>query len=526
MIIQLLFFSVVDFAIYTLAALVFFSTSLLFFDSWQINKKKKTPLLRGIGFLLLSLTYAFYASSIQNPSTNDLVQVIKVASFALILASVYKEPILKKPQLRSAAFLLIPTTALYFSYELIISSIGTVLCLLISLIYLKRSTKGLDKQLLPVAVAFIFFTIAESIKITLLWSNTTSVYWSKILATHSIVWNISIMLTLIGVVVLAKWVWGYIRFRLNIQLFVTILTATFSVFLLVTSFFTYLLINNLEKDALTHLETDVKVLQYSLERLQLESLAHTRSIAADNTLQSAIISKDTKKLYQLSANSLISQNLTSLIIASNSGEVLMRAENEDSLGDNLINDPLIQSALKDQQLSTLLITYDNPISPTVFVRSATPIKTSSEKILGVAMSGFGIDDAFVDGIKAATNLDTTIFAGNKRAATTIVSPDGKSKFIGTSESDKKITQLVLEEGNNYLGKTTILNEPYYAAYTPLRAYGGEIIGMLFIGKPQIQLLELAQRSINLTFLGSVILMIGSVLPSYLISKYIQENLEA
>jgi hypothetical protein len=50
--------------------------------------------------------------------------------------------------------------------------------------------------------------------------------------------------------------------------------------------------------------------------------------------------------------------------------------------------------------------------------------------------------------------------------------------------------------------------------------------MLFVGKPQTTLLETAQKSIQLTFLGSFILMALSLIPAYFLSRYMQKQIEA
>ena len=152
--------------------------------------------------------------------------------------------------------------------------------------------------------------------------------------------------------------------------------------------------------------------------------------------------------------------------------------------------------------------------------------TELAEIIGTVVTGFTVDSAFVDGVKTVTGLDAAVFGGNTRAATTFVAPDGKSRFVGTKEANEKVLSKVLEKGEIFIGPTQILNQPFYTAYSPLKTLEDEIIGMLFVGKLQTTLLETAQKSIELTFLGSVILMILSVPPTYFVSRYIQEHLEA
>lgn len=522
MITRLLFFNTLDFTIYVFGAFVFFSAGLLFLDSWKLNKLKKTPLIRSFGFFLLAIVYAIYASSVDIPTVLYIVQITKIFSLTLILASVVGEPILHKPK-QKVAVAILPFSLVAFEISFV--SMSIVLALVISFWYLWRSTKGLDKQLKPAAISFFFLFLAELTRMGFYWRDTTNVFWSKMLAEYAVVWNINIFLQFVAILILGWWVFGYTRFRTQIQLFTTILASILAIFLTTTVLFSLLLLRNLEADALSHLKTDANVFQYSLDRLQLESLAHARAIGGDSGFKEALATNNKGRLYEITSESLISQNLTSLITISPEGVVLMRAEDRDSFGNNLSRDPLVKSALTGQQISSLVLNTRS-INPEVFIKSAVPVKNADNQILGVVMTGFVVDNAFVDGIKDVTMLDVTVFAQDKRTATTIISPDGKSRFVGTLETNQKVLSTVLEKGETFVGSSEVLNEPYYTAYTPLKTFGGENIGMLFIGKPQTELLETAQESIDLTFLGSIVLMVIAMVPTYFISKYIKRNVEA
>lgn len=530
MLIQLLFFNTGHFALSVLAAFVFFATGLLFFDGWQLDKLKKMQLLRSIGFFLLAGVWVIHATSLSIPLITTFAQLIKIVGLAAIFISLVKEPILHKPDADTSpkkAALFIPLVLPALNPALL--PLSAMLMLLIAAWYLRRSTEGLDKQLKPAAIAFFFLSFAEFLQISFFWSDTTNVFWSKTLASYGIIWIIQHLFEFIGIGILAFWTWGYIRFRLQIQLFVTTFASTLVIFLVTTFFFTFLLLRNLEIDALSHLKTDVNVLQYALDRLQLETLSHAKGVAQDSSFKQAFFKNDSSELYRITSEFMLSQNTSFLTIASSSGEVLMRAEDRERKGDTISDDLAVNSALSGNPLAMILssegITY-----PQVLVKAAVPIKenlaTQSAGINGVVATGFIIDSAFVDGVKAVTGLDTTVFGGNKRAATTFVAPDGKSRFVGTLETDKNILTQVLEKGEVYVGSANVLNQPYYSAYAPLKTFGGKPIGMLFVGKPQTTLFETAKKSIDLTFLGSVILIILSIIPSFFLSRYIKEHLEA
>ncbi len=516
MLTQMLFFNISHFALTVFSAFTFFAAGLLHLDSWQVAKSKKTLLVRSIGFFFLALATATHASSIFLPLITTLIQVLKIGGLILIFSSLVKEPIIGKSYKKIAAFTPLAFPAISFS----LVPLSAALLLLITLWYFRKSTEGMEKQLKPAAVAFLFLALAEFVNISFFQSNTTNVFWSKLLADFGTIWIIHSILELIGTVILMTWVWGYIRFRLQIQLFATIVGSTLLLFLTTTFFFTFLLLKNLESDALGHLKTDVNVLQYALNRLQLETLSHAEAVAQDSNFQEALNQNNPSDLYKVTSKFMLSQGTSFLAVTSASGEVLMRAEDKDKVGDNISEDPIVKSALANLPTSTIIpspgVTY-----PEVLIKAAVPIKGG-----GALITGFIIDSAFVDGVKKITGLDIAVFADNTRAATTFVAPDGKSRFVGTSETNKKITDTVLGNGQIYIGTAQVLNQPYLTAYSPLKTFEDKTIGMLFVGKPQTTLLSTAQKSIDLTSLGSIILMILSIAPAYFLSKYIEEQIEA
>lgn len=520
MLTQLLFANI-HFAITVFSALVFFTSAWLYLEAWKLEKEKKTHLLKSLGFFLLALTSMSHATSLDLPELVFVTQLTKILGLALILFSLIREPLLHPP----ASSLLIP-------FALFTSSLmphSAVLFLFIAITYWHKSTKGHEKQIKPAFVAFMALTLAEFVNVSFFLTNTSIVFWEKLLADYGAFWILSHITETIGIIILGVWVWGYFRYRIQIQLFILFVTSSLVIFVVTTFSFTYLLLKNLEKEALGHLRTDVNVLQFAIERLQHESLANARAVAENKAIQSALLTNDSNELFELSSEFMFAQNTSFLIITSASGKVAMRAEDKERIGDNLAKNAVIKSAL-DGNLSSTVDSIDGIIAPEISVSAAAPIidqsATESAQIVGAVLTGFDVDSAFVDGIKKVTGLDVAIFGGNTRTATTFLAPDGKSRFVGTKEDSEKILSKVLERGEDFVGPAQILNQPFFAAYSPLEAVDGQIIGMIFVGKLQNELFETTENSIKLTLLGSVILMMLSTIPAYFISHYIKENLKA
>jgi sensor histidine kinase regulating citrate/malate metabolism len=215
---------------------------------------------------------------------------------------------------------------------------------------------------------------------------------------------------------------------------------------------------------------------------------------------------------------LLAKNNDFLVLVDKNGGILVRADDPEKIGGSLSDDQLVKKALQGDEVSGI-VTRDGVMAPTVSVRSAVPIK-SGDGILGVVTIGSTIDNAFVDGLKNATGLDASIYADNIRSATTFIAPDGKSRWIGIKEENKDVRKTVLNDGDIFTGTVSILNIFYLSAFTPIVNVDGNPIGMLFVGKPEVSTLQTAGDLIEQTFLVTVALLILSIFPSYIVSKYI------
>jgi methyl-accepting chemotaxis protein len=258
--------------------------------------------------------------------------------------------------------------------------------------------------------------------------------------------------------------------------------------------------------------------QYAIGSKQAETLSDAEVVSENPDLITAINNKDRKALSALATTVLLAKKQAFLTIVASSGAVLMRGEDNEKVGDSMSNSPLFIRAMRGEKASSIETT-DGPIAPIVSVSSAVPI-VSNGQTLGAIVVGTNIDNAFVDGLKATTTLDVSVYADNTLSATTFVAADGKSRYVGIKETDKNVSKNVLIDGNNYSGEINILNVPYFAAFTPLKDVNGNPVGMLFAGEQQVSIIQAATNSIEYTFIIAVIFLLISIIPSFLISRFI------
>ena len=90
----------------------------------------------------------------------------------------------------------------------------------------------------------------------------------------------------------------------------------------------------------------------------------------------------------------------------------------------------------------------------------------------------------VDEIGELTEDTVTFFRGDTRVATNILA-DGE-RVVGTKVSDQ-VAGVVLKQGDSYYGEAEVLGRLYQAAYEPLKADNGEVVGILYAGASQDQI---------------------------------------
>jgi methyl-accepting chemotaxis protein len=386
------------------------------------------------------------------------------------------------------------------------------------LLYLRRATVGLENHLKPLTFGFFFIFLYELFSLSKIFENTTTISIYNIVRPFGSLWILAHLFLLIGVAIIAKWVFQYLLKRLQTEIFMIFNISILVIFLITTVSFTGLLLVNLKDNALSHLVTDANVVQYAISSKQSETLSDAEVVSQNMQLQTAISTNDKATLKTLSTSILLAKKQSFLIIVASSGAVLMRGEDNEKIGDSLSNDPLFIRAIRGEKASSVT-TKDGPIAPVVSIRSSVPI-TNTGQTIGVVIVGSDIDNAFVDGLKATTKLDVSVYADNVLSATTFIATDGKSRYIGVKEEDKNVSKTVLIDGKNYSGDLNILNVPYFAAFTPLKDVDGNPVGMLFAGEQQVSIIQAASSSIEYTFILAVLFLLISILPSFLISKFI------
>ncbi len=122
----------------------------------------------------------------------------------------------------------------------------------------------------------------------------------------------------------------------------------------------------------------------------------------------------------------------------------------------------------------------------IMFRSLTTSMLEQRCTNGTNMLAYTLDQSggeedinqLLDDLKSRMGCEFTIFEGNTRAYTTVVQ-DGQ-RAVGTTLSSR-LSEIVLQKGESYVGRATILSEEYLCSYVPTRDASGAVDGLLFAG---------------------------------------------
>lgn len=129
--------------------------------------------------------------------------------------------------------------------------------------------------------------------------------------------------------------------------------------------------------------------------------------------------------------------------------------------------------------------------------------------------------AIADNIKEATNIDITVFYGNVRFMTSIVSESG-NRMVGT-KAGETVVDIVLKRGEEYFSNNVdIYGQKYFGYYIPIQNNDGEIVGMIFAGMPQAD-----ARAQILSILSLIVIIVvatgvlGAIVLAFVVRKLVK-----
>ncbi|MDO8537088.1 MAG: cache domain-containing protein [bacterium] len=534
----------------------------IYFDGWMVERLKKT-LIRSAGFFVLAL-WSFADSvpggftPISGAATATVVDWVGFFGFVLLFFSLLIDPVPVKPGKKDIPFLtkfwlknfvlapllfygktseffsrawvvMLPTILVIGailsqpkSWMFVFASLTTILLYIHYNSGIQREWKYFYWGFLLIAVS-LGLAVLESV-----FSGTSNVFFMGLLGKYHFVWILQHLIKFVGAAMWIGWAWGFIRFRIFPQIFSSSMVITFTIFICTAILYTGFLLTRTQAGIVENIGTNIRVVDFALNKVKESSILAARISASNPKVIEALRRGDREALLK-NLNTLMFENGTDFMIAVNAGgEVIARAEDEQAYGDSLAEDQTVWRALEGKAVVTISVEKGVTI-PVVEIKASSPVVDTTEtglpKIIGVVVTGVLLDTAFVDGFKQVTGLDVVIFADDISSATTLTVPGGNYRLTGNRESNTAITDTVIKKGQIYTGNTTLFNQPFVAAYVPLKDIEETTVGMLFTAVSQASILALISDVMQRTFMISVLLMVAFILPLRWLAAFISRNQE-
>ena len=135
--------------------------------------------------------------------------------------------------------------------------------------------------------------------------------------------------------------------------------------------------------------------------------------------------------------------------------------------------------------------------------------------------------AVIDSFTEDTDVSVTLFYGDTRSATSLIDKETGNRIVGTKASDVVISSVLQGGKDFYTYKIAINGENYYAYYKPVKNDGGQIVGMVFAGRPSADVdAVIIRQTASIGGIAVVILLISIVICTLLVKGIVRVVLHA
>ena len=136
------------------------------------------------------------------------------------------------------------------------------------------------------------------------------------------------------------------------------------------------------------------------------------------------------------------------------------------------------------------------------------------------------DHDLIDNLTRTAGAAATIFAYDAakddftRVTTSIKKADG-SRAVGTDLGKTSPAYAAIKAGRSFTGEAAILGAPYLTIYTPIKNATGQVIGILFAGIPEADVVATKDKLVlEVSLLGLLLAALMSVAASWLVARLI------
>lgn len=507
------------FVIAMVSFFAFFTTGWISLDSWFAIRRSGVLFLRAIGFFLLALWASLNGVLAAGGAGTPVIAVLLLGIF-FVAVSFFLERLPGRPAETSGvekhAFVL-PTVFVWSHF------FAPFLGLVTAARVWGQATVFLERGRKPLSLAFLLLSVSWLLSSVQGVPAAVSGSLSLLAEPYGTFWAVTHLFQLAGSLLLLRWTWGFIRFRLLPQLYLTVAGAVLVIFVVTTVVFTMVLLRHTQSQTLGALNTNVRTFAFAVEELRSQMTLTVGVLAGRQGLAEAAAVNDPVTAAAALGNPVKDFRVAAVTVLTAGGEILMTLGTDRRLGDSMSDDPFALRAFRGEVVSAIHVER-GPEFPVVVVRAAAPLVRDGAAV-GAVVADFPVDTAFVDHVQRLTRLDVVLYAGRELAATTLRDDDGRPRAAARVE-DERLARAALEEGAAFQGASFLGREPFLVAGLPLTNVDRERVGILVVGLPQTAVREILDRAVRATFGVSALLVGLALIPLYGVARVLSRHQSA
>jgi len=481
------YLGIVHFAIEFYVFLVCFSIA---FISWQLYLRQRNiaMLLHSLGFTGIGLTGLIHSANLQGDAYLGLMFFGRIFGYILIAVAIYH------PDRTAIRFRSIIPSIMTLRSPLY--TLAGLICAFIAYQSYKDYKISRTKFTGFFSIAFAALAVSE---IQFAFSGLYDFNW---VTAHGF--------KFIGFSILGYCFLKLPRLKIQDKLYTVLRNLVLITVAIASVPITTVLVRNLENEVLQRSENQLQRILDSIEQDKQIAIANAKLISMNQAVIQALNTNQKKEL-NVKCRRLEKETKIDFIIVFNAQQELMAQITTETL---LVSSPntwwLIQKAGSGQHVDALLEGSNRRL----LIAAASPIKLK-EKVIGIAVTGYILNDKYLERISKKTQIAASFYLWNRMIATTVY---GSKRTW--SEEMPSILNTVYTQRKVYYGRVGNGGSSYYASIAPLLGTHLQPIGMVFTGVPAHEI-ELQRNNLLIVI---VIIAVLVVLLSHFFAWYMARGI--
>ena len=459
---------------------MFFVVAWLYTEAFLL-KRDAWSFLRAVGFGLASLAGFLHAAYAEPGSVLRIGEFAYLAGIIAICASNILERLPPRPKYE------VTLGGFAFATGGVSSALTPVVLGVTALALLKRYL--VDVERLSTGLFTGFFLLAGAATLEYFSGGASGAFW---LGTH--------LVKAAGYAAIGVWIWRFLSLRLQEEALIVFVSISLLIALFVTTTFSIFFLDRIEREAETNLVASARIFTVHLDSLRQRSLAVAQIIGNDDEFGVAVAAGDLAAAETLGAALLRSGEQDFLIVADETGRVLLRTSGVVAGDENVLAESVAASALAGRPAVAISESATEGFS----IRASAPIR-SAGNLLGILLVGVRLDEAFLRAFKNVTGFETTLVTGGVVRASTVARP-GDTVAIPRTVS---LSRSTLAGADVIAAVAPVDNEETTVAIAAITTTPGELVR--------------DARGVNLQTMAIIFLVtLAFILPLYRFTTFLQQ----